>query len=1104
MPGNLVALARAYSRAASAASLAAVNAEAEAQLTVPVSNLFVGVAEAGGLGELQLIRETRLDRTRPDFAAIHIVGSHRYQKGFVELKAPEVSVHVTEWRGRNAQQWEKMKDEAEVLIVCNGLQAQLYQNGNPVGPVAALPFDDPDSWSSDGLIAFLRRFLELRPSPVTRVTDLSRRLAYRTADLRDGLLWLLGQEGVAADAAKGSLAAWRRHVSPIATNKDFADGISQVIAYGMVLAALASTEADADQDEHLTVAEARAAIRPFSPVLAAAFAPLVDKPALFDAVEVELGALETLVSAIDPARINASADPRGDPWLYFYEDFLAIYDPDERRQAGVYFTPVDIVGAMTSMTGHLLVNRLGRSLGFADSSVVTLDPAAGTGTFPLAVIDKAVERALARRGRAGEEQAAVNLGRNLFAFELLPGPYSVAHLRLTQRLRRLSENRVEEARVILTDTLESPLEEPSAAELFGDAEVLAAEQERARSVKLDQRVTVVIGNPPYRRVGRSIRGRGSGGWVIDGPVPGRPSEDQSLFADILDVARVHTVFSHHASLYNLYVYFWRWAIWKAFEAHGEGPGVVSFITASSWLHGPGFVGLRQLVRETCDEVWIIDLGGDNYGANPEENVFAIGTPVAVVTMVRDGATDRNSPAEIHYRRVTGTTEAKLSTMRALANADNPFAGEWTKAPSEWRAKFIPSTGDAQWGDMPLVTDLFPWQQPGCKFNRTWPIAPSEDLLRRRWDRFANASPAERPALFVTASSGRDITTKVAGLAKLADVQPDDPSRPITRYGFHSFDRQFAFDDPRMAKTDSPSLWQSMSERQLYLSSIFTSTISAGPALTATAHPPDLHFFNGRGGKDIIPLWRDAAATQPNITAGLVRLLGQRFGRGEGVPPPNVENLAAYCYALLSASAYQERFAVELQTPGLRVPLTANGDLWKATVEVGRELLWLHTYAERFRDQDADRGREVPDVEGIGWTRAVTRIPRDMSEMSYDPDSGVLTVGDGEVSGVRPDVWAYSVSGMPVLSKWLGYRTAKGAGRAASSSSGLDRIRPSEWHDDWNDELLDLIRVLTLTLDRQAELETLLDRICNGPLIPASILPVPTEDERRPPETIARF
>src|SRR5436853_671264 len=156
MTSSLAALARAYSVAAKAASLGAVDAEAEAQLTVPVSNLFVGIAEIAGLGHLQLIRETRLDRTRPDFAAIHIVGAHRYQKGFVELKAPSVPVDAVQWRGRNAQQWEKMKDEAEILIVCNGLEAQLYQNGNVVGATASLPLESPETWSSDRLVALLR------------------------------------------------------------------------------------------------------------------------------------------------------------------------------------------------------------------------------------------------------------------------------------------------------------------------------------------------------------------------------------------------------------------------------------------------------------------------------------------------------------------------------------------------------------------------------------------------------------------------------------------------------------------------------------------------------------------------------------------------------------------------------------------------------------------------------------------------------------------------------------------------------------------------------------------------------------------------------------
>jgi hypothetical protein len=89
--------------------------------------------------------------------------------------------------------------------------------------------------------------------------------------------------------------------------------------------------------------------------------------------------------------------------------------------------------------------------------------------------------------------------------------------------------------------------------------------------------------------------------------------------------------------------------------------------------------------------------------------------------------------------------------------------------------------------------------------------------------------------------------------------------------------------------------------------------------------------------------------------------------------------------------------------------------------------------------------------------------------------------------------------MLVMRKWLGYRTRRGTGKAASSSSDLDKIRPTAWADEWNDELLDLIRVLTITLDRQPILEDLLDRICSEALLETALLPVPDIKERSVPK-----
>lgn len=94
---EVLSLATQYSQGVRAAERATISAEREAQLTTPVSNLFIGLARVAGLGAIELIRETRLDRTRPDFAVVHVDGARHRQKGYIELKAPEISVNASTW-----------------------------------------------------------------------------------------------------------------------------------------------------------------------------------------------------------------------------------------------------------------------------------------------------------------------------------------------------------------------------------------------------------------------------------------------------------------------------------------------------------------------------------------------------------------------------------------------------------------------------------------------------------------------------------------------------------------------------------------------------------------------------------------------------------------------------------------------------------------------------------------------------------------------------------------------------------------------------------------------------------------------------------------------
>lgn len=816
---------------------------------------------------------------------------------------------------------------------------------------------------------------------------------------------------------------------------------------------------------------------------------MLEVPGLRDALDSEIGAIERLVSGVDGPAIAASRDPRGEPWLWFYEDFLQIYDPEARRKAGVYYTPTEVVQMQVRHVDHVLREVFGRKLGFGDKQVVTLDPATGSGTYPLAVLDRAAEVGRAVRGPAGPAQVARNLTDNLLAFEILPGPYAVAHLRVGQRLASMEGALTarKSPRVYLTDTLDDPHRIIPTLNVWGDPEVLAAERRHAAQVKGEQPVTVVIGNPPYKRRDSAS----GGGWVV------HPTHGRALYDDVTDAARnAGVIFSAMRSVYDDYLYFWRWALWKAFEQDPARPAVVSFITSSSWLTGPAFIGLRRIALEHADEIWIVDLGGQGRGAVKDENVFAIQTPVAVVTMYRRGKT-QSGAATVRYRRVIGSTAEKLAALSGV-NAPPGQREEWATVPvTNILGRLLPNTGDAVWAAMPALTNLFPWQQPGSILARAWPVAPAPDMLTRRWIELLREPLAtSRAEKFVQAKTGRNIHTKVGGRPTLASLPVNTPAPAVARYAFRSFDRQWTFEDPRVAKTESPSLWQSRSHKQVFLTTLMTTKIGAGPAITVAVDVPDFHHFCNRGGKDVIPLYRDAQAQHPNLPAGLTGVLAERYGR-RVIP----ENLIAYVFALLAHPAYRETFATELETPGPRVPITADPDLFREAVAVGERLLWLNTWNERFRGP----GREgaMPPVDGLGWTKTVTAIPASPDEVVYDPHTEILHIGDGTVAGVRQDVWELSVSGFPVVQRWIYSRTAKGVGRSSDPryATPLDKVRPNAWEDDWNDELLDLLRMITHTVDGYPAQAKLLARVLSGELIDAQDLPLPTDAERAVPPTL---
>lgn len=808
--------------------------------------------------------------------------------------------------------------------------------------------------------------------------------------------------------------------------------------------------------------------------------------------------MERVIAAVD---ITALLQPGNeDPWLYFYEDFLAKYDPKMRKDRGVYYTPVPVIQIQVKLVAELLANHFDAEFSFVDPNVITLDPACGTGTYILTAIKHGLDQISDARGAGMRVSAASTAAKNIHAFEILVGPYAVAHLRLTQQI--LSEGGTlpkDGVHVYLTDTLESPYAE-APGRLPLALKALGEEHKRARKIKQDTPVLVCIGNPPYDRQQIQAEDQGvenrKGGWVRFGDDQQEADEneqlisEQAILQDFLEPLRQTGQMVHAKNLYNDYVYFWRWALWKVFEADQENRGgIVSFITASSYLRGPGFAGMRQVMRQTFDELWIIDLEGDNLGARKTENVFAIQTPVAIAIGIRCKDSQIESPAKVYFTTIEGTEKEKLATLAGI----NTFADlPWKSCPLGWTDPFLPIGGTDYW-NWAKLTDLFPWQENGVQFKRKWTIGENINVLQQRWKKLINActTRATQQKLFKETDARKigkpysSLEDRENLLPPIANLTSDTlPMQPI-RYGYRSFDRQWALLDNRLVDRPRPNLLRSHSDRQIYLTSLLTNVLGEGSSAVVTALIPDLDHFRGSfGAKHVILLWRDAEATQPNITHGVLEAIGAVLKR-----IVSSDDFFAYCYAILATPRYVKEFWDALKTPGLRIPITKDADLFERVVAVGRQLIWLHTYGDRFVPS-GQKAVRIP----TGTARCKVGTPTTAADYPTKPayDVGIqeLRIGGGIFENVRQEVWEFSVSGLKVVQSWLAYRMKGGAGK---KSSPLDDIRPQTWQFD--NELLDLLWVLDATVDLFPQLSSLFDEVLKSQLFVATDFPQPTQAER---------
>ncbi|HUY28011.1 MAG TPA: type ISP restriction/modification enzyme [Candidatus Binataceae bacterium] len=625
---------------------------------------------------------------------------------------------------------------------------------------------------------------------------------------------------------------------------------------------------------------------------------------------------------------------------YFYEPFLQAYDPELRKQLGVWYTPPEIVTYMVERVDSVLRSELGLADGLADDSVIVLDPCCGTGSYIVEVLrrihdtmkEKGADALTANRVKA----AATN---RVFGFEIMPAPFVIAHLQIGLALRNLgaplSDKTKERAGVYLTNALTGwePPEGPK-QHILAMPE-LEVERDAADKVKHAPKILVILGNPPYN--------------AFDGI---SPDEEKGL----LEPYKAGLVAKWGIKKFNLddlYVRFFRMAERRIAEMTGRG--VVAFISNFSYLSDPSFVVMRQRFLSEFDRIWIDCLNGDSRETGkltpegrPDPSVFSteqnregirVGTAIGV--LVRRGKSQ--SPAAMGFRQFWGTSKREdLLTGLTADKFDTQYAS--VEPSIKNRYSFRPSEVSAAYSSWPRVIDL-------CA------IPPSNGLMEKRGGALIDIDPAaleKRMRAYLDRKLDWE-EYKALGYGLTDDQAAFEPKKArerarsqeefgrsrIVRYAVRAFDTRWCYytDVNPVWNRARPALWA-----QFFEGNSFLTTRPAG-----VAQPEGVPFFFTRalGDNDFL---RGHAYYFPLKIKG--RIMRANFGKAalEYLEQLNVNSgdstasasdlLWMHALAVGYSPAYLTENADGVRQDWPRIPLPNSRELLAASAELGRKIAAL--------------------------------------------------------------------------------------------------------------------------------------------------------------------
>ncbi|WP_339093796.1 type ISP restriction/modification enzyme [Deinococcus sp. VB142] len=1019
-----------------------------------LANLGAGIPDGGFFDSSQLQRGEELE----------VLKGQLPSRGALEVKSPAEAVADI----GTGKQVAKYLDLYGLVLVTNLRGFALYKKGHD-GPLETLELTP----SADAFRALLSSESE-RAALAAPLAEFLTRALLTNAPLTtpEGVAWFLASYAREAKhrlerAPLAELAPLKKALSEALDlnftgeqgERFFRATLVQTLWYGLFSGWVLHTEKTPDQPFNWRMA----AWELHLPVMQSLFGQLANPSAqrslnLTDLLDRTAATLERVEWETFAAKFQ------GDAVQYFYEPFLAAYDPELRKQFGVWYTPADVVEYMVERVDQALRQDLGLNLGLADPSVYVLDPATGTGSYLTATLAR-IERTLRAQpdwDDASADELKTAATQRLFGFEIMPAPYVIAHMRMGQQLARLGKplEGNERAAIYLTNALTNWHSAPPRL----DMPELQAEQDAAQHVKQQRPILVILGNPPYSAfVGTS---QDEEGGLIDEYKQGLVSE-WGIKKFNLD---------------DLYVRFFRVAERKIGQT---GRGIVCFISPYSYLSDPSFVVMRRRLLGEFDLLSIDNLNGDSRETGkrtpdglPDPSIFStplnragIRTGTAISLMVKVGA---GVEQRVSYREFWGA--GKAEALRQSLSAGGP-AYELAHPTPENRYSLRPMNESGDYGTWPKVVDLAevpPFNGPIERRGLAL-IDMDESALAYRIGSYFNPEIADatvdslHPKLMMTGNRivGSDARRKLL-------AEHTFSAENIVRYPFKPFDVRYAYlanIRPLFSEPSPQLLEQRSPENAFFVTRDMADKTAEGIPFYFSSVPVDYHLLAGEARHFPILLNSTSAQSDglfsdaPTSTRANLSPLARTYLSALGAPDPDSSPEAAallwhHALAVGFSAAYLTENAAGVAADWPRIPLPATLEALQASARLGARVAELldnphaATAPElgavgRLKKVDAaaaaaqgyevragwgnlQRGNVVMPGRGRVTERAASDLPSELGGRVLD-----VALNDGWVwENVPLSVWEYTIGGYQVVKKWLSYREFGVLGRALT----LDEAR----------------------------------------------------------------